>query len=219
MPGFDMIDLFGPLELLYFVAANRHLDVKVITPTASAVVVNVPMGNRFNSTFGPALVGTATMEDDDLELDFLLVPGGAAARDPALTYVDEYLARMFPRRVRWLVTVCTGALFAARGGLLDGRRVTTNKNAWQLVTQHGRNVTWVAPARWVHDGNIWSASGVSSPCTSRTVLRSGGIWLTWYQHAGHLRHRPPFRHGEGVLWNGTTRSHYHFDRARSSGTG
>jgi len=159
-PGVDIIDLHGPLEVLYFVAANRYLNVKIINPTSANVVIDVPLNNRFNSTFKPEIVGTATLEDD-LELDFLLVPGGAAARDPTLTYVDDYINRMFPAKVKNLVTVCTGALFAARGGVLDNRRATTNKNAWDLVTQHGSNVTWVAPARWVHDGNIWSSSGVS----------------------------------------------------------
>lgn len=158
-PGVDILDVYGPLELLYFVAGNTHVNVKLITPTADNVVVTPPMGNRFNSTYSPEIVGQATF-DDDLDLDVLVVPGGAAARDPALTYVDDYLVKMFPR-VRHFVTVCTGALFAARAGVLDGRRATTNKNAWELVTAHGDNVTWVAPARFVRDGNVWTSSGVS----------------------------------------------------------
>lgn len=120
------------------------------------------MGNRFNSTYQPEIVGSATFDDLDLDLDVLVVPGGAAARDPAMTYVDDYLVEMFPK-VKYFITVCTGALFAARAGLLDGRRATTNKGAWGLVTAHGNNVTWVAPARFVIDGNVWTSSGVSSP--------------------------------------------------------
>jgi transcriptional regulator GlxA family with amidase domain len=121
------------------------------------------MGNRFNSTWEPHVVGQTTfaesLQQDDF--DVLLVPGGAAARDPALTYVDDYLVEMFPK-VKYFITVCTGALFAARAGLLDNRRATTNKGAWDLVTQHGENVTWVAPARFVIDGDVWSSSGVSA---------------------------------------------------------
>lgn len=158
-PGVDLIDVYGPMEILYFVAANRYLNVKIITPTDSNIVIDVPMGNKFNSTYSPEIVSAASFEDD-LDLDVLLVPGGAAARDTSLTYVDDYIARMFPK-IKYFVTVCTGAIFAARAGVLDGRRATTNKNAWDLVTAQGNNITWVAPARFVIDGNVWTSSGVS----------------------------------------------------------
>ena len=149
--------------MLYLVAANRQLDVKIITPTTENIVISPPLGNRFNSTYAPEIVGVATM-DDDLDLDVLVVPGGAAARDPTLTYVDDYIVEKMPD-LDYLMTICTGAIFAARGGVFDGRRATTNKNAWDLVTAHGDNVTWVAPARYVIDGNIWSSSGVSAAQT------------------------------------------------------
>ncbi|KAH7358396.1 DJ-1/PfpI family protein [Plectosphaerella cucumerina] len=160
MPGVDLLDVYGPIELLYIVAGNLHLDVKIITPTTDNVVITPPLGNRFNSTYQPEIVGQATF-DDDLDLDVLVVPGGAVARDPNTLYIDEYLIKMFPR-VRHFVTICTGAIFAARAGLFDNRRATTNKAAWNLVTAHGENVTWVAPARYVRDGNVWSSSGVTA---------------------------------------------------------
>lgn len=157
-PGVDLLDVYGPIEMLYLVASNRHLSVKIITPTDENIVVSPPLGNRYNSTYAPEIVGVATM-DEDLDLDILVVPGGAAARDDSMTYVDDYIVEKLPG-LRYLHTICTGAIFAARGGVFNGRRATTNKNAWDLVTAHGDNVTWVAPARYVIDGNIWSSSGV-----------------------------------------------------------
>jgi transcriptional regulator GlxA family with amidase domain len=77
-----------------------------------------------------------------------------------MTYVDDYVIEKLPS-VRYLLTICTGAIFAARGGVFNNRRATTTKNAWNLVTAHGENVTWVAPARFVIDDNLWSSSGVS----------------------------------------------------------
>lgn len=163
-PGVDLLDLYGPMEILFYVATRRHLDVHIITPTAADVVVFPPMGNPFNSTFTPHIAGNHTFDDvlsGGLALDVLLVPGGGAARDPSLTYVDDFLRVMAPRTDH-LVTICTGAIFAARAGLLDGKRATTNKRAWDLVTAQGDNVTWVAPARFVRDANLWSSSGVSA---------------------------------------------------------
>lgn len=46
--------------------------------------------------------------------------------------------------------------------MLDGKRATTNKMAWREITALGPRVEWVARARWVHDGKVWSSSGVSA---------------------------------------------------------
>lgn len=170
VPGVDMLDVYGPIELLYFVAGNLHINVKIITPTTDNIVITPPMGNRFNSTYQPEIVGQATF-DDDLDLDVLMVPGGAVARAPNTEYIDEYLLKMLPK-TRHFVTICTGALFAARAGIFKGKRATTNKGAWDLVTAHGDDVTWVAPARFVRDGNIWSSSGVSSPRPDARAMTS-----------------------------------------------
>ena len=37
---------------------------------------------------------------------------------------------------------------------------TSNKRAFSWVKQFGCDVTWVSRARWVHDGNRWTSSGV-----------------------------------------------------------
>lgn len=58
--------------------------------------------------------------------------------------------------------MCTGAGIAARAGVLDGWRATTNKLAWAETVALRREVRWVHRARWVEDGNVWTSSGISA---------------------------------------------------------
>ncbi|KAF6820036.1 dj-1 family protein [Colletotrichum sojae] len=162
--GLDMIDIWGPLDILQLVAHNRELNLHLIAadknPITAGIVDPTAPSNKFNSSFWPAIYPTATF-DDDLDLDVLLVPGGPGVRAAGLEPIVEYIKKYYPK-VKYLITVCTGASLAARAGVLDGKRATTNKRAWATMTAWGPNVKWVAPARYVIDGNIWSSSGVTS---------------------------------------------------------
>ena len=50
----------------------------------------------------------------------------------------------------------------AKAGLLDGKRATTNKRAFDWVASQGPNVDWQRKARWVEDGKFITSSGVSA---------------------------------------------------------
>ncbi|PVH71381.1 hypothetical protein DL98DRAFT_435278, partial [Cadophora sp. DSE1049] len=49
-----------------------------------------------------------------------------------------------------------------RAGVLDGKKATMNKWAFYATSALGPKTHWVAKARWVVDGNVWSSSGVSA---------------------------------------------------------
>ena len=61
-----------------------------------------------------------------------------------------------------VTSVCTGSALLAAAGLLDGYRATSNKLAFEWVSSQGRDVTWVAKARWVQDRDRWTSSGVAA---------------------------------------------------------
>lgn len=97
-------------------------------------------------------------------LDILLIPGGLGNRvleQHNDTAVEDFIAERYPQ-LKYLLSVCTGAVSVAKSGLLEGRRATSNKAAWKWVVGYGKNVTWVPTARWVVDGNIWTSSGVAA---------------------------------------------------------
>src|SRR5207302_2914209 len=94
--------------------------------------------------------------------DILLVPGGFGTR--AAVNNAPFLRHLADasQRAPITTTVCTGSALLARTGLLDGRPATSNKIAWDWVTQQGPRVLWKRKARWVDDGNVLTSSGVSA---------------------------------------------------------
>ena len=161
-PGFQSLDVFGPLDALNSLSFHYPLQLAVIAETLDPVPTRPPghLGNP-SSNFSQSIVPTHTF-DTAPAVDVLIVPGGLGMRDPInVGAAIAYIERIYPT-LRYLITVCTGSGLAAQAGILDGRRATTNKRAWARTTQLRPQVRWVAHARWFVDGNIWTSSGVSA---------------------------------------------------------
>lgn len=60
-----------------------------------------------------------------------------------------------------IISICIGAGIVVRAGVLDGKKATTNKAAWNQ-TALGPKVNWIAHARWIQDGNVWSTAGITA---------------------------------------------------------
>ncbi|KAL4998910.1 class I glutamine amidotransferase-like protein [Aspergillus recurvatus] len=162
-PAFEMLDVFGPLEVLSWVA-RRHekLDLYLLAETLDPVTTQPQSAamNAFNSSFFPTLNPTHVLADSP-DLDVLIVPGGLGTRNPNMASTLEFIRSTYPK-VQYLITICTGSTLVAKTGILDGRRATTNKASWYSVIGNGPKTTWVPEARWVVDGNIWTSSGISA---------------------------------------------------------
>ena len=147
--GFELLDLFGPLEMFGRDAARFSVAILAQSP------------GPVRSRQGPACVADRAF-GGDLGLDVLLVPGGMGTR--ALVGDTAFLAEL--RRqcegARIVASVCTGSALLARAGVLDGRRATSNKTAFAWVKSQGPAVRWVPKARWVEDGKFLTSSGVSA---------------------------------------------------------
>ena len=148
-PGFELLDVFGPLEA--FGNLPGLFKVLMVAETRGPV----PSGQ------GPQAVADVDFHDCP-RLDVILVPGGIGTREQ----VDN------PRFLDWLArramhaelvtSVCTGSALLARAGVLEGRRATTNKAFFQWVSEQGPNVEWIREARWVEDGKFVTSAGVSA---------------------------------------------------------
>ncbi|TBU24488.1 class I glutamine amidotransferase-like protein [Dichomitus squalens] len=162
-PGFEPLDAFGPIEALYTLSNDFKLDLYVIAATLDPVYtgLNDPQLNKAGSHFGVNIVPTHTHETVPDDLEVLLVPGGAGAAAPTVAPTVEFIKKVYPK-LRYLITVCNGAAVAAAAGVLDGKRATTNKSYWKMLTSLSPNVKWVPTARYVVDGNCWTSGGVSA---------------------------------------------------------
>lgn len=148
-PGFELLDLFGPLELF-----GMHPDV-----FRQTVVAEGP--HPVASAQGPRVAVDAVLAERP-SADLILVPGGPGTRQevdnaPLLDWI-----RRAGRQAELVMSVCTGAALLARAGLLEGRRATTNKRAFGWVAAQAPAVHWQGSARWVEDGPVITASGVSA---------------------------------------------------------
>jgi transcriptional regulator GlxA family with amidase domain len=93
-------------------------------------------------------------------LDLVLVPGGMGTRREANNQGMLAWLREIAPRCRFVTSVCTGALLLHEAGISRGRRVATHFNFVEQLRARGANV--LTNVRYVEDGNLISAAGVSA---------------------------------------------------------
>lgn len=150
---------------------HYKMTLSIISKNAGPVTTLIPphlleqTGLPIDPSFmiGPSIIATHTPLTAPA-LDILFVPGGEGnvvltqAND---TWIEYFIASRFAQ-LDYVLSVCTGAVSLAKAGVLEGRRATTNKEAWGRIVKYGKNVTWVPSARWTEDGRVWTSSGVAA---------------------------------------------------------
>jgi transcriptional regulator GlxA family with amidase domain len=158
--GVQTLDVSGPCEV--FAGANQVLDATGSTAPRYALHVVSAGGGTVTTEAGLGLVASDLASTDELDVDTLLLPGGAgvhaAAADPAL--VDQ--VRAVAARARRTVTVCSGTFLAAAAGLLDGRRVTTHWARAERLRRQYPAIEVDADPIYVRDGDVWTSAGVTA---------------------------------------------------------
>lgn len=154
-PGFEALDAFGPMEVINSLSVEQDISLAIIAASLDPVSTKSSVHK-----VGQSVLPTHTFADDPA-LDVLLIPGGWGGFDVGGA-THDYIRRVVSKLGTALITVCNGSALVAEAGMLDGRTATTNKAFWKECTKYGPKTTWVAQARWVRDGNIWTSSGVSA---------------------------------------------------------
>jgi len=107
---------------------------------------------------------THTYETAPRDLDILLIGGPNPAHHPAGS--REYLREAF-EKTKVIFTVCTGSMWLASSGVLEGRKATTNRMFLPVAKQMYPGVEWL-DQRWTVDededgrgAKLWTAGAAS----------------------------------------------------------
>lgn len=146
------LDFVGPLQV--FGASNQLLK-------RGRIVTIAEDDGPVRGVGGLRMLPDCGFEDAP-ELDVLLLPGTADIDEYALgnDKAIEWVRRQYDK-VGYMTAVCTGALILQKAGLLKGRKATTH---WMLMDALAQDpeVTELPDRRYVRDGNVVTAQGVSA---------------------------------------------------------
>jgi putative intracellular protease/amidase len=145
---FTTLDALGPVEVLSRLKDNTGVTYAsvsggLVRGTGNAQIATVPLSEV--KTFG-----------------IVLVPGGMGTRKLADDETFLGQLRSLCEKSEFVLSVCTGSALLAKAGVLEDRKATSNKMAWDWVIRQSRRVDWVRKARWVVDGKFYTSSGVTA---------------------------------------------------------
>lgn len=143
-------------------------DVRLVSETGGTIRCAKGMRVETDSSF-----------DDCPPLDVVLVPGGfGTRREVENPRMLEFLARA-ATTCTWVTSVCTGSLLLGAAGPARGKRVTTHWTFVDALRERGDVSEVLEDVRYVRDGNVVTAAGVSAGIDM-------ALWLTGQLHGENL---------------------------------
>jgi len=181
-PRFTALDIVGPFQTL--------ADV----PGVDAFFVADEKGPVIDHTGKLALEATHSFDEVDA-LDVVVVPGGMADRTiDSSNAVVQFVERIHPTTT-WTTSVCTGSIYLAHAGILEGLTATTHWASYDRLAALGAIPT---EQRVITQGKIITAAGVSSGIDMGLVLVAalqGEDMAKMIQLAIEYDPQPPFDSG------------------------
>ena len=150
----EVLDFAGPFEVF---AVTDELSDHQLFHTLTVAEEKRPIRARNGLSVNPGHSFA-----DCPRPDILVVPGGQGTRAllkraPVLDWIKSINAT-----AEIVASVCTGSLVLGRAGLLDGLKATTHHDCFDLLREHAPRATVVETDRFVDNGRILTAAGISA---------------------------------------------------------
>jgi transcriptional regulator GlxA family with amidase domain len=145
-PQFTGLDIIGPFQTL------------ADLPGVEALFVAETKGPVVDHTGRLSIVATASF-DEVTAPDVIVVPGGFGDREASPDHPVVRWIRAVHPTTTFTTSVCTGSIFLALAGVLDGLDATTHWAAYGRLRALGATPT---EERVVQRGKVITAAGVSS---------------------------------------------------------
>lgn len=150
----EVLEFSGPYEV--FAVANRLSDTELFDLHTVSY-----SGEPLRAYGGLQLIPDFAMHDCP-PLDVIIVPGGDGSKE--VMQVEEALNWIVHRaeQAEKVMSVCSGALILAKGGLLDDLQGTTHHRLCRALEQLAPKTAIIREARFVDNGRIMTTAGIAS---------------------------------------------------------
>jgi transcriptional regulator GlxA family with amidase domain len=151
--GAEELDFVGPWEVLSMWQVRHPEEVEVFLVGESREPITCAKGMQ---------VVPGTTWDDVGDVDVLVYPGGYGTRAQLADETVLTRLRTLNEAGTLMASVCTGALVFGSAGFLDGQPATTYWDAFDELAALGRDITPQPDERFVDNGDVITAAGVSA---------------------------------------------------------
>jgi len=161
-PGVEILDLVGPLQV-FARASDMHSRTNPGSPRIYSVeVATISSRRSLIANCGLRITADKTFREVRGRIDTLLVAGGNAIEQNEINPEAVRWLKKVAARTRRVGSVCTGAMFLARAGLLDGRRATTHWNWCEVLIKRAPRADVDPDPIFVRDENVYTSAGVTA---------------------------------------------------------
>ena len=150
--GVQIIDYTGPYETFGHAYSNDGPAFNIYTVSEKTNSITTAMGMSVNPKYS---------FENAPKPDVLLVPGGDVNGQLENAVVIKWIKDR-AKDAEIVLSVCNGAFILAKAGLLDGLEATTTSGLIASLRQTAPNVRVVDDRRFVDNGKIITAAGLSS---------------------------------------------------------
>lgn len=148
--NFETLDAFGPVEIfvkLPDIRINYYSEKgRLVSNLDGVQIQTVPISDILKVS----------------KLDLLFIPEDVGTRQEVNNNILIDCIRLLSEKSQYVLTVCIGSALLACTGLLNNRKATSNKRAFEWVKSYNTAVDWQPSARWVIDGKYYTSSGISA---------------------------------------------------------